>query len=60
LTIKQKGELLKDKKQKGNIIKDSIDGELLKDKVLEGEPLWKKKKKLNEKTDEKQNLNESI
>ena len=60
MVVKKEGELLKDKKPKGKIIKDSINGELLKDKVLEGEPLWKKKKKLNETNDEEQNLNESV
>jgi len=53
-----KGKLLKNKKLKGKIIKDDIDGELLKDKVLEGDPLWKDKENLNEEEFKDKNLNE--
>lgn len=53
---------------KGNIIRDIPDGKMLKDIVAEGElivseapngdPLWKKKKKLNEEEEEGSVLNE--
>jgi len=53
---------------KGNMIRDIPHGEMLKDTVAEGEllvseapngdPLWKKKKKLNEEEDEGKVLNE--
>lgn len=53
---------------KGNMIRDIPDGKMLKDKVAEGDllvseapegdPLWKKKKKLNEDDTEPQVLNE--
>lgn len=56
--IKQKGELLKDKKKKGKMLKNEQSGPLLKSKVLEGDPLWKKKKKLNENGKELGDLNE--
>lgn len=52
---------------KGEVIKDEIDGDLLKDKLPEGDmivsegpkgnPLWKKKNKLNEDKNENK-LNE--
>lgn len=55
---KYKGKLLRRRKIKGKILKDEIEGELLKDKVIEGNPLWKNKKKLNEKKYKEKNLNE--
>jgi hypothetical protein len=58
MAIKYKGKLLRKKKLEGKILKDEIDGELLKDKVLEGNPLWKDKKELNEEKYKKENLNE--
>lgn len=60
MTVKYKGELLKDKKKEGELLKDEVDGELLKDKVLEGDPLWKDKKKLNEEEYKEKNLNEGV
>jgi len=54
---------------KGNMIRDIPDGEMLKDKVAEGDllvsegpkgdPLWKKKKKLNEEEEGPKSLNET-
>ena len=55
---KIKGKLLKDKKIKGNILKNEQKGQILEPKVLEGDPLWKKKKKLNEDNEELGELNE--
>jgi len=56
------------KEYKGTLLKDTIDGEMLKDILPEGEmivsegpkgePLWKKKKKLNEDEEGPQRLNE--
>jgi hypothetical protein len=56
------------KEYKGTLIKDKVDGEMLKDILPEGdmivsegpkgEPLWKKKKKLNEEEENQQRLNE--
>lgn len=58
------------KELKGNLIRDIPDGEMLKDKVAEGDllvseaptgnPLWKKKKKLNEDDDADRILNEAL
>ena len=56
---------------KGNMIRDIPDGEMLKDKPLgegdllvseapTGNPLWKKKKKLNEDDDADRVLNEAL
>ena len=56
--IKQKGELLKDKKIKGEMLKNEQSEPFLKSKVVEGDPLWKKKKKLNEDDEELGELNE--
>lgn len=56
--IKQKGKLLKDKKKKGKMLKNEQKGQLLKPKVLEGKPLWKKKEKLNENGQKIGELNE--
>jgi hypothetical protein len=55
---KLKGKLLKDKKKKGKLLKTEQKGDLIKPKVLEGDPLWKKKKKLNENGEEVGELNE--
>ena len=55
---KQKGKLLKDKKVEGKILKNEQKGQVLEPKVLEGDPLWKKKKKLNENDEEVGELNE--
>ena len=52
------GELLKDKKKEGEIIKDEKEGKLLGDVLPEGDPLWKTKKRLNEKEEGKKMLNE--
>jgi len=56
------------KKYDGEILKDKIDGELLKDETPtgdlivsegpKGEKLWKKKKEINEETEEENILNE--
>jgi hypothetical protein len=43
---------------KGKLLKDEIDGELLKDEDIEGEPLWKNKKRIDENEYENKNLNE--
>jgi len=40
------------------MIKNEQKGPLLEPKVLEGDPLWKKKKKLNENGEETGELNE--
>lgn len=40
------------------MLKNEQKGPLLKSKVLEGIPLWKKKKKLNENGEETRELNE--
>jgi len=58
MAVRHKGGLLKDKELEGEIIKDEVDGELLKDKVIEGEPLWKDKKRLDEEEYQDKNLNE--
>lgn len=54
--------------RKGNMIRDIPDGKMLKDKLPEGDllvsegptgnPLWKKKKKINEEDDKAVKLNE--
>jgi hypothetical protein len=56
------------KKYKGDLIRDIPNGELLKDKIAEGDllvsegpkgdPLWKKKKKINEENKDENILNE--
>lgn len=58
------------KELKGNLIRDIPDGEMLKNEQKEGDllvseaptgnPLWKKKKKLNEDDDADQILNEAL
>lgn len=58
MAIRYKGKLLRRKEVKGKVLKDEIEGELLKDKIIEGNPLWKDKKELNEERYKKENLNE--
>lgn len=55
---------------KGNMIRDIPDGEMLKNEIIEGDllvseaptgnPLWKKKKRLNEEGTEDNQLNETF
>ena len=59
MVTKHKGKLLKNKKIEGEILKDDIDGEMLKDEEIEGDPLWKDKKRLDENEYEEKNLNEN-
>ena len=58
MVIKHKGKLLRKRKIKGKLLKDEIDGELLKDEEIEGDPLWKKKKRIDENDYKEKNLNE--
>lgn len=53
-----KGKYLTDK-QKGDMLKDKVaEGDLLVSEGPSGDPLWKKKKKLNENDNENNTLNE--
>lgn len=61
MTVKHKGDLLKDKEKKGKKMwENETDKDLLKSEGPTGDPLWKNsKKKLNEKKKyEEENLNE--
>jgi len=44
----QKGEYLKDIKKEGSVLRNEQKGTLIKDEGVKGDPLWKKKKKINE------------
>jgi hypothetical protein len=55
---KIEGDLLKDKKEKGELLKDVKEGKLLKDVKEEGDPLWKDKKRVDEDGDKDRTLNE--
>lgn len=58
MVTKKQGKLLKDKKLKGDVLKDEINGELLKDKKKKGNKLWKNKENINENDYKDKNLNE--
>jgi hypothetical protein len=58
MVVKHKGKLLKNKEVDGELLKNEEEGELLKDKVIEGDPLWKDKDRLDEKKYKEKNLNE--
>ncbi len=53
-----KGNMIRDIPD-GPMLKDEHKGDLLKTEGPDGEPLWKKKKKLNEEDGEPQQLNEN-
>ena len=59
MATERKGNYLKDKKLDGEMLKKLIpEGDLLVSEGPDGEPLWKKKKKLNEDGSEASPLNE--
>lgn len=58
MSTEHKGELLKDDKPDGKLLKKEQKGDLLKSEGAEGNPLWKNDK-LNEGGKKKKRLNES-
>ena len=59
MSTQHKGNMIRDI-PKGPMLKDDHKGDLLKTEGPEGDPLWKKKKKLNEEEGEPQQLNETF
>ena len=58
MTIKHKGNILKDEPD-GPLLKDEkADGDLLKSEGPQGNPLWKQKKRLDENGKEKELITE--
>ena len=57
MSTEHKGNLIRDIPD-GKLLKDEVEGDLLVSEAPEGEPLWKKKKKLNEDDDSEKTLNE--
>lgn len=57
MSTEHKGNIIRDIPD-GKILKDVTEGDLLVSEAPNGDPLWKKKKKLNEEEDDSRVLNE--